>query len=195
MQYTDLEIKLIRLMLNISAHEGEIINSATMLAKSLRKRGIDAEGMIALNGTQNAPQGANRASSGASSPQDNWNDIFRRAQEEVKRRQEANKAYRDAQDKADRENRERAERDRKAQSQSRPRRQAKAYRHSFKEDSTQNYDSGKWAFDFGQYKGRTIGFGDGYDQDYLQWIVNTMESNRPLLVAAIKRYWKAYGKR
>lgn len=43
MTYTDKELKLLRLMMNSGAAKGEIDNAATMLAQSLRGRGVSFE--------------------------------------------------------------------------------------------------------------------------------------------------------
>jgi hypothetical protein len=51
MQYNSLETKFIRLMLDPAARGGEINNSAEMLIRSLRQRGILAEAF--LNGDSN----------------------------------------------------------------------------------------------------------------------------------------------
>jgi uncharacterized protein (DUF3820 family) len=45
--FTETEEKLVRLGLNEAAHQGESDNSAVMLFRSLRRRGVDAEQLIA----------------------------------------------------------------------------------------------------------------------------------------------------
>jgi hypothetical protein len=54
MQFNDIEQKLIRLGLNAAAHDGESSNSASMLFKQLRKRGITADQFM-QNGGGNSP--------------------------------------------------------------------------------------------------------------------------------------------
>jgi hypothetical protein len=53
MQFNDIEQKLIRLGLNAAAHDGETSNSASMLFKQLRKRGITADQFMQNGGSSN----------------------------------------------------------------------------------------------------------------------------------------------
>lgn len=210
MTYEEIEKKLIRLMLDVSAHSGEVDTSASKLAYMLRKRGVTADMMLNGVSTPNTQQ-TNQASpfgraqwEAKAKAEKARRDAERQAQEQreaeeafyrAERQREAERAERERQEKLERERREKA-----AQAQPRPQPKPRAKAGAFKgksyktvsENPFENPSDPNWTFSFGQYRGLKIEQVFHKDNQYLLWILDEMSVSRPKLCEAIKAFYKKY---